>query len=121
MDTYVNWRACAHGIAADEVRLYRDEAHHALYIKIDKQGDMSIRVQLTPHANEDPTRRVAELERDRKGLRRLAAIATQVAQEIERMQRSPDATTPPDGAAACTCDDPDCPDPVHQSPAERSS
>jgi hypothetical protein len=26
------------------------------------------------------------------------------------------AAAPPDGAPACTCTSPDCPDPVHQSP-----
>ena len=84
MNPYVHWSACAHGIDADEVRLRHDEPHNALYVEVGQDG-MSIRIQLAPAAYADPEQHADELERDRKGMRRLAAVATQAAQEIGQL------------------------------------
>jgi hypothetical protein len=78
-EPFTGWRGCVHGLSADLVRLHRDEAHDAVYIDLDRDGKVSIRVSLKGDG--------AALERDRKGLRRLAAVAVQAAQEIEQLQR----------------------------------
>jgi hypothetical protein len=86
-EPFTGFRACAHGLAADQVRLHRDDPNGAAYIHLDDGSVISIRVQLRPHAAGDPGTHAAALERDRQGLRRLAAVATQLAQEIEQIQR----------------------------------
>src|SRR5262249_54769673 len=81
---YVNVSACAHGLSAGYVSLRRDEVHGALYIKLDGDSAMNIRIQLRRRAADDAARHAAELERGREGLRRLAAVAEQAAREIEQ-------------------------------------
>lgn len=82
MNPYVSWLATAHGLDAGEVQLRRDEIHGALYVNLARDGDLSIRIQVTPHAAEDPEEHAAGLERDRSGLLRLAEVAAQAAREI---------------------------------------
>ena len=59
-----------------------DEIHGAFYVNLARDGDLSIRIQVTPHAAEDPEEHAAGLERDRSGLLRLAEVAAQAAREI---------------------------------------
>jgi hypothetical protein len=82
-DPYVNWHACAHGLSADHVQLRRDERHGALWLELN--DGVSIRIQVGPHATEDAGRFAAELDRDREGLRRLAAVAELAALEVDRI------------------------------------
>jgi hypothetical protein len=84
-DSYVGWSAVSHGLSADRVQPRHDEAHAALYIELNE--DMSIRIQVWPHAWEDAEQHAAELERDRQGLLRLAEIARQAAREIGQLQQ----------------------------------
>jgi hypothetical protein len=84
---YVSWNACAHGLSADDVQLRRDERHGALYLELADNAAMNIRIQVRQRAHDDAERFAAELERNRDGLRRLAAVAEQAAQEIEQLQR----------------------------------
>jgi hypothetical protein len=83
----VSWNACAHGFSADDVQLRRDERHGALYLELAENAAMSIRIQLRPHDHDHAERFAAELDRNREGLRRLAAVAEQAAREIEQLQR----------------------------------
>jgi hypothetical protein len=85
VNPYVNWLATAHGIDADEVQLRRDELHGALYIELSGNERMSIRIQLTPHAAEDPEQHTADLKRDREGMRRLSEVARLAAEEIGQL------------------------------------
>jgi hypothetical protein len=76
---YTNFSACLHGIDAENASLRRDERHNALWIEIDK--GVSIRLDLNYPD---------ELGRDLDGLRRLAEVAAQAAQEIEQLQQEAD-------------------------------
>jgi len=84
-DPYLNWSACAHGLSAEHVQLHQDESRGALYMELD--DNMSIRIEVRPPAYADADQHAAELERDREGLRRLAAVAEQAAREIEQLQQ----------------------------------
>jgi hypothetical protein len=90
VNSYVNWLATAHGLDADEVRLRRDEIHGALYVNLTRDGNMSLRIQVTPPAGADPEQHAAGLERDRAALLRLAEVAAQAAEEISQMQQEAD-------------------------------
>jgi len=80
VSAYVHFSVCLHGLDAGKIRLRRDERHGALYLDLGE--DVDIRIQVRPHAAEDPERLAAELGRDVEGLLRLAEVAAQVAQEI---------------------------------------
>jgi hypothetical protein len=80
LSAYVNYSACLHGIDATNVRLRRDERHNALWIEL-SDDDVDIRVDL----NDKGT-----LGRDLDGLRRLAEVAAQAAQELEQLQQEAD-------------------------------
>jgi hypothetical protein len=75
-----------YGLSPDEIELHHDE-YGAAHIYLDAGSSIDIRIQAGPGTYAAPERHAAELERDRKGLRRLAAVATQLAQEIEQLQR----------------------------------
>ena len=85
---HVGIRAVAHGLDAAQVQLRRDDVNGAAYIELDGEGLMSIRVQLRPHSTSEPGKHAATLEQSREGLRRLAALATRLAQEIEQREPS---------------------------------
>ena len=56
-------------------------------------------------------------EQDVRFGRLLAQAVARYAAELERLVSAGDSNpAPPDGTRACTCTDPDCPDPVHQTP-----
>ena len=82
----VGYTATAYGLSPDEIRLDHDE-HGAAHIDLSERGDMSIRIQLDAHRFDLPEQHAADLERDRQGLLRLAAVATQLAEEIGQRQR----------------------------------
>jgi hypothetical protein len=84
---WVGHTATAHGLSPDEVLLRHDQSHGAAYVHLDADGNMEIRIQLDEGRYTTPERHAAELERDRRGLLRLAAIATQLAEEIGQRQR----------------------------------
>jgi hypothetical protein len=83
---WVGYSATAHGLAASEIRLHHDE-HGAAHIDLDERRDMSIRIQLDEGRYDTPEQHAADLERDRQGLLRLAAVAAQLAEEIGQRQR----------------------------------
>jgi hypothetical protein len=85
--SYVRFSVCLHGIDAGNVKLRHDEVHGALYVELDRDRDVEIRIQLTPHVSEDPEQFAAGLERDRQGLLHLSELATEAAVEIEQMQQ----------------------------------
>jgi hypothetical protein len=76
----------AYGLSPAVMRLHRDE-HGATHVDLDEDGAMSIRIQVKQGRYTTPEQHAAELERDRQGLHRLAELATEVAQEIEQVQR----------------------------------
>jgi hypothetical protein len=80
------YTATAYGLDADEIRLDHDE-HGAAHIDLAGRRDMSIRIQVDAGRFVTPEQHAADLERDRRGLLRLAAVATQLAEEIGQRQR----------------------------------
>ena len=76
-DLFTSWHATMHGADTDAIRLINDEEHDAVWLYL--IGDVAIRIALDAPG--------AELERDRLGLRRLAQLATKIAQAIEQRQR----------------------------------
>ena len=76
MKACTGFTACLYGIDAGNVRLHRDERHNALYVDLD--DGVHIRVDLNNRES---------LGRDLDGLRRLAEVAAEAAQEIEQLQR----------------------------------
>ncbi len=75
--SFIGLQATAYGLDAGTISLRRDDEHRARHLDLDADGRMSIRIDL---------KYPETFERDRKGLRRLADLATQAAQEIERIQ-----------------------------------
>jgi hypothetical protein len=75
-----------HGLAPDEIGLHHDE-HGAAFIYLDERHNMSIRIQVDLGRHDTPGQHAADLERDRQGLLRLAAVATQLAGEIGQRQQ----------------------------------
>lgn len=73
-EPFTGWSATAHGLSETSVRYRRDEVHDALYITLGRYSHMDIRIDMTAST--------AQLERDRDGLRKLAAVAMQLAAEI---------------------------------------
>ncbi len=83
---WVGYSATAHGLNPDQIQLHHDE-HGAANIYLDARHDMDIRIQVDEGRYDTPEQHAADLERDRQGLLRLAAVATQLAQEIGQRQR----------------------------------
>jgi hypothetical protein len=75
--TQVGWTTTAYGLTPDHLRLEHDE-HGAAHIRLDERGDMGIRIQVDMGRYNTPEQHAADLERDRQGLLRLAAVATLV-------------------------------------------
>jgi len=75
----------AYGLSPDEIQLHHDE-HGAAHIYLDERHDMGIRIQVDEGRFDIPEQHAADLERDRQGLLRLAAIARQLAEEIGQRQ-----------------------------------
>jgi hypothetical protein len=84
--TWVSYSATTHGLNPGEIQLHRDE-HGAAHIYLDDRRDMAIRIQVDEGRYDTPEQHAADLERDRQGLLRLAAIATQLAEEIGQRQQ----------------------------------
>ena len=83
MDSYTHFSACLHGIDAGKVRLRRDEQHNALYLELDEDVDIRIDLNRIDSLGGDTT---GELKRDLLGgLRRLAEVVTEAAQEIGQL------------------------------------
>jgi hypothetical protein len=76
----------AHGLSAGGMQLHHDE-HGASHIYLDEDRHMGIRIQVDAGRYDTPEQHAADLERDRQGLLRLAAVATQLAEEIGQRQR----------------------------------
>jgi hypothetical protein len=83
----VGYTATSYGLTPNEIRLDHDE-HGAGHIYLDARGDMSIRIQVDEGKYNTPEQHAIDLERDRKGLLRLAAVATQLAEEIGQRQQN---------------------------------
>jgi len=83
---WVSYQATTHGLAADEIRLDIDE-HDAAWIVLDDRRNMSIRIEMDVGRYDTPEQHAADLERDRRGLLRLAELATQLAEEIGQRQQ----------------------------------
>ena len=83
---HAGYLATAYGLSPDTIGLDHDE-HGAAHIDLRAHGQISIRIQLDARACDAPEQHAADLERDRRGLLRLAAVATQLAEEIGQRQR----------------------------------
>ena len=83
---WISHSATMHGLAADQIRLHRDETR-AAHIDLGADRTMEIRIQLDPGRHDTPEQHAASLERDRQGLLRLAEVAAQLAEEIAQRQR----------------------------------
>lgn len=77
---FTGWHVTIHGADADQVTIRQDHGHNAVYLLLTRERNIGIRIGL-----DEPS---AELERDRLGLRQLAKLATQMAQQIEARQRA---------------------------------
>jgi hypothetical protein len=83
MDSYTHFSACLHGIDAGKVRLRCDEQHNALYLELDEDVDIRIDLNRIDSRGGDTT---GEFKRDLLGgLRRLAEVVTEAAQEIGQL------------------------------------
>jgi hypothetical protein len=83
---WISYSATTHGLAAGNIRLDHDE-HGAAWIYLDyERHDMSIRIQVDVGKYDTPEQHAADLERDRRGLLRLAEVARQLAGEIGHLQ-----------------------------------
>jgi len=94
---FIRFEACLHGIDTENVKLRRDERHNALYVELAEDVDIRLDLDRADVIGRD---RTADLERDRDGLLRLAALAAQAAQEIGHL-----AVTRSDGQSGAGGDD----------------
>jgi hypothetical protein len=83
---WISYSATTHGLSPVEIELDHDE-HGAAFIYLDERHNMSIRIQVDEGRYDTPEQHAIDLERDRQGLLRLAATATQLAEEIGQRQQ----------------------------------
>ena len=83
---WAGYSATMYGLDAGGIRLHHDE-HGAAHIRLAAGSSMEIRIQLAQSVLDTPEQHADGLERDRRGLLRLAAVATQLAEEIGQRQR----------------------------------
>ena len=81
--------ACVHGMQPGAVTLRRDERGTGLYIYLDPDGRVSIRIDLRPGHD--------DWEASRLGLEELAGAAAQAAREIAELQAAAQVTEAADG------------------------
>ena len=74
--SFVSHTTCMHGIDASQIEISHDEVNGATYLYLDRDSNVSIRIRMNSEW----------LEINRKGLRALSKAATQIAQEIEKLQ-----------------------------------